>query len=35
MSKLKLELNVDTFKCGGIIVEIAAPGRVREGDREG
>ena len=34
MSKLKLELNVNTFECGGINV-IAAPGRVREGDRSG
>ena len=35
ISKLKLELNVDTFECGGINVDIAAPGRVREGDRSG
>ena len=33
MSKLELELNAKTFGHGGIIVDIAAPGRVREGDR--
>ena len=35
MLKLKLELNVNTFECRGINVDIAAPGRVREGDRSG
>ena len=35
MSKLEQELNVDTFGHGGINVNIAAPGRVREGDRSG
>ena len=35
MSKLKLELNVNTFEFGRINVQIAAPGRVKEGDRSG
>ena len=35
MLKLKLELNVDTFECGSINVDIVAPGRVRDRDRSG
>ena len=31
MSKLELELNVDTFGHGGINGNISAPGRVRSG----
>ena len=35
MSKLELELNIDTFKPGGINVDEAATSRVREGDKIG
>ena len=35
MSKLELELNVNSFEHRGINVNIAAPGRAREGDRLG
>ena len=35
MSKLELELNVDSFRPGDINVNKVAPGRARERDRIG